>query len=381
MENFVIYNPTKVIFGKNAIEKLPKYIPSEIQNVLLLYGQGSILKNGIFKQVTAQLKLAGIEWKEFSGIRSNPLIEHVREAVEIVKENALQGIIAVGGGSVIDSAKAIAASAYYHGDPWDLFNGRYKPESVLPLFTVLTLAATGTEMNSFSVVQNEQQGLKGSFASPYVYPVISFLDPEYTMSVPSDYTGYGLTDVCAHAMEAFFGHGDAPLSDRFVASIINEILIAGPALLKDLHNYDLRARVMYAATMALNNLTVYGRVSGDWGVHGIGHELSLFYNIPHGATLSVVYPAWLRLQADRIPLRISRFGVLVFGTGVIRDVIRKTEQMFEQFECPIRLQQLGIEQLDEQLLLANLEKNKVSGYAQELQSDDYLKLIEYMKLP
>jgi len=381
MENFVIYNPTKLFFGKDVIEKFSGNFPKHIRRVLLLFGQGSIKANGIYDAVTGQMHNAGLEWFEYHGIQSNPLIEHVREAVDIVKKNDLQAIVAVGGGSVIDSAKAIAASAPFDVDSWSLFTGTFKPSSALPIFAVLTLSATGTEMNSFAVVQNQEAGLKGSFASPFVYPMMSFLDPTYTFSVPRNYTGFGLTDLCAHAMEAFFGNGDSPLSDRFVASIIHEANVVGHALLGDLHNYNLRARMMYAATMALNNLTTYGKVSGDWGVHGIGHELSLLYDVPHGASLSVVYPAWLRLMSVRIPLRISRWGVLVFGTGVHRDVIRKTEQMFQQFESPVRLQELQISQWNPQLFIKQLDKNKVSGYANELRHEDYEKLIEYMNLP
>lgn len=381
MENFVIYNPTKVFFGRNAIEKLPKNFPTTIQRILLLYGKGSIKQNGIYEDVTRQLRIAGLEWVEYSGIKANPVIEHVREATEVVRKNNLQAIVAVGGGSVIDSAKAIAAASPLNIDPWKLFTGECKPTSSLPVIAVLTLAATGSEMNSFAVVQNHEEGLKGSFASPFAYPLLSFLDPTYTFSVPKNQTGYGITDLCAHAMEAFFGGGDASLSDRFVASIIQEATIAGPALLNDLHNYDLRARIMYAATMALNNLTAYGRISGDWGVHGIGHELSLAFDVPHGATLSVVYPAWLRLMSERIPQRISRFGVLLFGTGVHRDIIRKTEQMFELFQSPIRLHQLNLSNFSSNQLISQLEKNKVSGYEHKLQIDDYQKLIEFMNLP
>ncbi len=381
MENFVIYNPTKVFFGKNSIEKLSKNFPSDIRKVLLLYGQGSVKQNGIYDDVVGQLRLAGVEWIEFSGIKPNPVIEHVRAAIQVVKENNIQAVVAVGGGSVIDTAKAIAAASPVNtDDPWKLFTGEFKPSTALPVFAVLTLAATGSEMNSFAVVQNREAGLKGSFGSPLVYPAMSFLDPSYTLSVSKEQTGYGITDLCAHSMEAFFGGGDAPLSDRFVASIIQEAIIAGPALMSDLNNYDLRARIMYAATMALNNLTAHGRKSGDWAVHGIGHELSLLYDIPHGATLSVVYPAWLRLMSDRIPTRISRFGVLVFGTGVHRDVIRKTEQMFESFGSPTRLQQLGIETFNSQLFLSQLEKNNVSGYEQELTPEDYPVLLNYMQM-
>jgi alcohol dehydrogenase YqhD (iron-dependent ADH family) len=378
MENFIIYNPTKVFFGRNAIEKLQKNFPPSISRVLLLFGKGSIKQNGIYDDVTRQLRVTGIEWIEYSGIKPNPVIEDVRSAVEVVKKNKLQAIVAVGGGSVIDSAKAIAAAAPFDTDPWELFTGDFKPASALPVIAVLTVAATGTEMNSFAVVQNHEAGLKGSFASPHVYPLMSFLDPAYTFSVSKEQTGYGITDLCAHAMEAFFGGGEAPLSDRIVASIIQEAITTGPALLNDLNNYDLRARIMYAATMALNNLTAYGRISGDWGVHGIGHELSLLYDVPHGATLSVVFPAWLRLMSDRIPLRISRFGVLVFGTGVHRDIIRKTEQMFESFNSPVRLTQLGIDGFDRERLIKQLEKNKVSGYEQKLSVEDYTKLLEYI---
>lgn len=379
MENFVIYNPTKVFFGKNSIEKFHKNFPQDIQNVLFLYGQGSIKQNGIYDQVVGQMKLAGLQWVEYSGIQPNPVIEHVREAVKIVKSHKLQAIIAVGGGSVIDSAKAIAAAAPADTDPWDLFTGKFKPTEALPIFSVLTLAATGSEMNSFAVVQNQSAMLKGSFGSPLVYPAMSFLDPTYTFSVSREQTGYGITDLCAHAMEAFFGGGEAILSDRFVASIIQEAIIAGPALLNDLNNYELRARIMYAATMALNNLTIYGRTSGDWAVHGIGHELSLLYNLPHGATLSVVYPAWLRLMSERIPQRISRFGVLVFGTGVHKDVIRKTEQMFESFNSPVRLHQLGIQHIDKTQIIRQLENNEVSGYEHTLSPEDYPVLLEYME--
>jgi alcohol dehydrogenase YqhD (iron-dependent ADH family) len=381
MENFVIFNPTKVFFGQNAVGKLSKNFPGNIKKVLLLYGGGSIMQNGIYKDVTEQMKLAGLEWVEFSGIRPNPVIEHVREAVDIVKKHQLQGIIAVGGGSVIDSAKAIAASAPFDIDPWDLFTDKFKPTDALPIFAVLTLAATGSEMNCFAVVQNNQEGIKGSFGSQHVYPVMSFLDPFYTFSVPKNYTAFGITDLCAHAMEAFFGDGDSPLSDRIIAAIIREASITGPALLQDLQNYELRARIMYAATLALNNLTAYGKVSGDWGVHGIGHELSLTYDIPHGASLSVVYPAWLKLQSERIPNKLSRFGVLLFDTGVHKDVIRKTELLFETFECPVRLHQLEIPDFNETHFVSQLIKNKVTGYCHELSEGDYNRLLEFMKQP
>ena len=166
---------------------------------------------------------------------------------------------------------------------------------------MLTLAATGTEMNRFAVVQNNQTKEKLGYGDPLIYPKESFLDPSYTISVPANYTSYGITDLIAHSLEAFFGEGEASLSDRFVYAIIHEALDNGPLLMKDPENYLLREKIMYAATNALNNLTFYGRKSGDWGVHSIGHVLSVLYDIPHGASLSIAYPAWLRLHQDRIP--------------------------------------------------------------------------------
>lgn len=379
MENTVIYNPTKVFFGRDVITKLPKNFPKDIKKVLLLYGKNSIKNNGVYNDVVEQLKLADLEWVEYSGIKSNPIIEDVYKAVNVVKENKLQAIIAVGGGSVIDTAKTIAAASLYENDAWDLFTGKLKPERALPVITVLTLAATGSEMNCFAVVQNGKDGIKSSFTSSYVYPLMSFLDPLYTLGVSKEYTAYGLADLCAHAMEAFFGEGDSPLSDRFVASIIKEAITIGPALLMDLNSYDLRARMMYSSTMALNNLTAYGRVSGDWGVHAIGHELSLLYDIPHGASLSVVYPAWLKLQQDKISQRISRFGVLVFDTGVVKDIIKRVEDMFALFESPVTLRQLKIEDFNDEHFLCQLEKNKVSGYAHKLDVEDYRILLNLMK--
>lgn len=378
MENFVMYNPTRVVFGKRAIEKFRDYVPSDIRKVLFLYGQGSIKRNGIYQDVVAQLHNAQIEFVEFSGIKANPVIEHVRQAREIARLRQVNAILAVGGGSVIDTAKAIAASYFYEGDPWDLFTEAYKPEQAIPIITVLTIAATGSEMNCFAVVQNNQARLKASFASPLVYPLVSFLDPEYTFTVDTYQTSCGLADIAAHALEAFFGKGDAPLADRFVAAIWKELLVIGPALLNDLHNYDLRARMMFASTMALNNTTFYGRKYGDWGVHDVAHEISLLWDLPHGAALSIVYPAWLKVMADRIPERISRFGQLVFDTGVVTHVIEKIEQAFRQFGTPVKFRECQIPEYSADLLLQQLLHNKPDGYHIHITEDDYVKMVKLM---
>ena len=277
MENFDIYNPTKAIFGKDVIKKLSREVKHFGTRVLLVYGKGSIKKNGIYDAVIEQLKIAGAEVTEYAGIRPNPIIEDVREAVKLGKEKNVNLVLAVGGGSVVDSAKIIALCLPSEADPWDFVKGKRMVVGGVPIIAVLTLAATGTEMNRLAVVQNNETKEKIGFGYFPMYPKISFLDPSYTLSVSAEYTAFGITDLIAHALEAYFGKGDASLSDRFVYSIIKEALDYGPALMNDLQDYDLRARIMYAATMALNNLTMYGRESGDWGVHSIGHVLSVLY--------------------------------------------------------------------------------------------------------
>jgi alcohol dehydrogenase YqhD (iron-dependent ADH family) len=252
MENFTIYNPVRVHFGKDVLDKLGATVSSYGKKVLLVYGQGSIHRNGVYDKVMEQLSAVGCSVWEYHGIRSNPVIEDVDGAAAVGREQGAEVVLAVGGGSVIDSAKVIAAAIPIEGPAWDLLSRKVKPASALPVITVLTLAATGTEMNPFAVVQNEALGIKTSFTSPYSFPVHSFLDPSFTLSVDAKYTGYGIADLMAHALEAWFGKGDSPLADKVVLSILEEAMDAGPLLMQKLKDYNLRARIMYAATLALN---------------------------------------------------------------------------------------------------------------------------------
>ena len=254
MENFTAYNPVELHFGKNIISKLQKSIRKYGTKVLLLYGGGSIKKNGIYEDVMEQL--AGLEVYEYSGIKPNPVLEDVDAAASLGKQKDVDVILAVGGGSVIDSAKIISISIPVDHSGWKFLKGDATPEKAIPLIAVLTLAATGTEMNRFAVVQNNKTNEKIGWGHELTYPKESFLDPAYTLSVAKDYTAYGVVDLIAHCLEAYFGEGDATLSDRFVYSIIHEAMKNGEILLDDLENYTLRERIMYAATCALNNLTI-----------------------------------------------------------------------------------------------------------------------------
>jgi alcohol dehydrogenase YqhD (iron-dependent ADH family) len=379
MENFILYNPVKLHFGKGVVDGLGKAVLKYGKRVLLVYGGGSIKKNGIYDQVLAQLSKAGIDVFEYQGIRPNPVIEDVDAAAALGRDKQVDVVLAVGGGSVIDSAKIISITIPASGSGWDFIKGNAKPKTAIPLISVLTLAATGTEMNRFAVVQNNATKEKLGYGDALTYPRESFLDPAYTISVSPDYTSYGITDLIAHSLEAYFGEGEASLSDRFVYAIIREAIDYGPLLIKDLKNYQLREKIMYAATNALNNLTMYGRKSGDWGVHSIGHVLSVLYDVPHGASLSIAYPAWLRLHLDRIPDRITDLGKNLFGTVSAEAAILELESFFKLIGSPVSLAEIHInaDQKGEEIF-QTLKLNRVGGNHHKLTDQDYRELIRFM---
>ncbi len=377
MEKFEIYNPVKAYFGRDVILRLPKEISALGKKILLVYGKGSIKSNGIYQAVMAQIERAGAEVYEYSGIKPNPVIEDVRAAVSLGKLKNVDLIIAVGGGSVIDSAKVISIGIAGDADPWQYVKGKPTLQGI-PIIAVLTLAATGTEMNRFAVIQNNETKEKIGFGYPPMYPKVSFLDPAYTTSVNAAYTSYGIVDLIAHALEAYFGKGDASLSDRIVFSIIKEALEYGPALMNDLANYDLRARIMYAATMALNNLTMYGRISGDWGVHSIGHVLSVLYDVPHGASLSIAYPAWMKMNKDRAGDRIMQLGENLFGVSSADETISALEAYFTSINSPVRLSETSYGAYDKEEIIKTMASNHVSGAHYRLSEEDYRELISLM---
>jgi len=361
MKNFIAYNPTKLYFGKNAVSELGKPASAYGKHALLVFGGGSVLRNGSYGDARQQLEQNGIRITEFSGIKPNPRVEDVREAAAIGIKQKVDLVVAVGGGSVIDSAKIIAICIAENCDAWKLMTGRYNPSRAIPLIAVLTLAATGTEMNSAAVLQNRDTGQKIGFKHDLNYPALSYLDPSYTLSVPADYTAYGIVDLVAHAMESWFGQGEATLSDRFVIAVIEEALETGPALMKQLDDYELREKIMWAATNALNNLTGYGRISGEWGVHALGHVISLLYDTPHGATLSIIYPAWMKAMRERAGERIRLLGSRLFGTRDVDSTILRLEDFFRELGSPVRCQDAGIEPSKKEEILALMNRNRSQG--------------------
>ncbi len=377
IKNFTAYNPTRLHFGKGVVETLGETVKNYSNKVLLVYGRESVKKYGIYTEVATELTKAGVEWVEYGGIKPNPIIEDVRKAAAFGMESKVGAVVALGGGSVIDSSKIIAAAIATGIEPWDIVSWKNHPASSLPLICVLTLAATGTEMNTAAVVQNPKTKEKLGYVNPVLFPKESFLDPQYTTTVPSDYTAYGVVDLIAHALEAFFGEGEPSVVDKITLSIIKDAMEQAPKLLADLTNYKLRAAIMLDATLALNGLTSYGKTGGDWGVHGIGHEISLLFDTPHGATLSIAYPAWLELQKNRIPERILTMGKGLFNATTVEESIQKLKEFFRSVKSPVTLAEIGLEDKASQIV-EQLSRNKVSGMYHSLSEEDYIKLVEYM---
>ncbi|HRY31483.1 MAG TPA: iron-containing alcohol dehydrogenase [Bacteroidales bacterium] len=378
MENFTAYNPTALHFGQDVIQDLGNTVQGYGQRVLLVYGMGSVKSSGVYQQVMAQLTKIKAQVYEYSGIRPNPLLEDVDAAAELGRVKSVDVILAVGGGSVIDTGKAIAVTIPVFHSAWDFFTGRAKPQRAIPLVAVLTLAATGSEMNQFAVIQNNRSKNKLGFGSPLMYPRHAFLDPSFTLSVPPDYTAYGIVDLISHAMESYFGKGDASLSDRIVWAIIREAMEYGPALMNDPANVDLRARIMLAATLALNGITNYGRLSGDWGVHAIGHLLSVLFDVPHGATLSIAYPAWLKVMKERQRERIVLLGKNLFGTDDPDSFIRQLESFFSMLGSPVRLSQIGLTAQQHIQIREHMSRTKATGRHLALTEEDYDHLLALM---
>ena len=376
MNNFTAFNPTRLHFGKGVVGELGSHASAIGKKALLVYGGGSVLRNGSHTDTYGQLVRNGISVTQFSGIKANPLVEDVMEASRVGRSAGVDMVVAVGGGSVIDSAKIIAICIAEDCEAWDVMKGRHRPAGAAPLIAVLTLAATGTEMNPTSVLQNPVTREKIGFRHEVMYPVHSFLDPTYTLTVPPDYTAYGIVDLVAHCLEAWFGGGDASLSDRFVVAIIREAMEFGPQLMDNQGSYDLRARIMWAATNALNNLTMYGRPSGDWGVHALGHILSFLYDTPHGATLSILYPAWMRVMQERASERIRKLGQELFGLQDPEKTIQGVESFFSSIGSPVRCNRAGIGNDRKEEILALMNGNRAEGMIYGLSDGEREQILE-----
>jgi alcohol dehydrogenase YqhD (iron-dependent ADH family) len=313
LDNFTFVNPTKLIFGKGQLEQLKTEVPLYGKNVLLVYGGGSIKRNGLYDAVLEQLNAIGAKVSELSGVEPNPRLSTVHKGVNICKEEGIDFLLAVGGGSVIDCTKLIAAGAKYHGDAWDIVTKKVPAQDALPFGTVLTLAATGSEMNSGSVITNWETKEKYGWGSPAVFPKFSILDPVNTFTVPKDQTIYGIVDMMSHVFEHYFHLTEnTEFQDRMCEGLLLTVMETAPKLMEDLENYDHRATILYCGTMALNGMLSMG-YRGDWATHNIEHAVSAVYDIPHGGGLAILFPNWMKHNIKVKPERFQKLAVRVFG--------------------------------------------------------------------
>ncbi len=380
MKKFVVYNPTKLHFGVGVINDLNLSLTAYGRKALLLMGQGSARRHGYFDLVVEQLKKANVEYVVYEGIKPNPVIEDVREAIEVCKKVNIDFIVALGGGSVVDSAKIISLAYASDVDPWDMVTSKVEAFAKVPVIVVLTLAATGSEMNPYAVIQNPKTLTKIGYYNPLNFPDESFLDPTFTLTVPRDHTIYGIVDLIAHAFEAFFSKGDdATLSDKFVGAVVREAIEYGRQLVNDLENLSLREKIMWAATNALNGLLFYGReTNGDWGTHNFAHNLSVLYDLPHGATLSIVFPAWMRIFKDKLAYRLEQLGHLIFNeTLTPEQTIEKIETFFKEIGAPTKVKDMGITgQEEKERFLRQVINNHPQGFNIIMTEEDYKKIVD-----
>lgn len=384
MENFTYQNPTKLVFGKDVVDQVGKESIQYGKKALVLIGKGSVKSSGLYDRVITHLEANGISYITYEGIKSNPLYTNADEAVAMAKGFKAEMIIAIGGGSVIDSAKAVAMGYYVDHSVWDFYLQKTKPVKALPIIAVLTLAATGTEMNPFTVLQNNEEQSKRGFGHELLYPKVSFLDPVLTFSVPQSYTSYGVADLIAHSLETFFGQGDAPLSDHSVASIIRLAIKYGKIVYDDPLDYDARANIMWLATNALNGTLALGKQNGDWACHAIEHSLSALFDIAHGAGLSIVFPAWMKHNQKYLQSRLAFLAKYVFDVNednealAAYEFIHRLEEFFTSIGTPIRLQEAKINEEQKDKIVENLNRYKATGQHIKLDESSREKIVDLM---
>lgn len=345
MENFAFYNPVKILFGKGQIANIALEIPVDAK-ILVTYGGGSIKTNGVYDQV--KTALTGRTFLEFGGIEANPHLETLLKAVELIRAEGVNFLLAVGGGSVIDGTKFIAAAVPFDGDPWDILAKHAPIKTAIPFGAVLTLPATGSEMNTNSVVTKWETQEKLFFSSPLVFPKFSVLDPETTFSLPPRQVSNGIVDAFTHVMEQYLTYPvNAPLQDRMAESILQTLIEEGPKTLVDLRDYEARANVMWCATMALNGLIGVG-VPQDWATHMIGHELTALHGLDHAQTLAIVLPNMLTIKRDRKWGKLLQYAERVWGLVDgeedvrINRAIQKTRDFFESVGVHTKLSDYGV---------------------------------------
>ncbi len=383
MENFNFYNPVTILFGKGKTSEIAAHIPKDAK-ILMTYGGGSIMKNGVYNQVKEALK--GYNIIEFGGIEANPTYETAMEAVKVIKKEGLNFILSVGGGSVLDASKFIAAAVKYEGeDPWDIL-AKSKPISdALPIGAVLTLPATGSEMNGNSVISKKTIQEKLAFSSPLVLPKFSVLDPEFTYSLPKRQVINGIIDAYIHVMEQYLTYSvNSPVQDRFAEGILLTLIEEGTKAVEiEKPNYENRANIMWAATMALNGLIGVG-VKHDWATHTIGHELTAYHGIDHAITLAIVLPGLMRKMKTKRNERLLQYASRVWGLNDgspderIENAISKTEEFYRKLGAKTLLSEHNVGEPTIQKIKKRFEERgmKAVGAQQDISLQEMVEILE-----
>ncbi|WML45863.1 iron-containing alcohol dehydrogenase [Neobacillus sp. PS3-40] len=380
MDNFTFWNPTKLIFGKNQLEQLKAEIPQYGKKVLLVFGGGSIKQSGLFDKVIQNLNEIDVQLFELPGVEPNPRIATARKGIEICKKEGIDFILAVGGGSVIDCTKLIAAGSKYDGDAWDLVVKKSFATDAIPFGTVLTLAATGSEMNAGSVITNWETNEKYGWGSAVTYPKFSILDPVNTFTVPRNQTIYGMVDMMVHVLEHYFHlEENTLLQDRMCESLLITVIETAPKLLNDLEDYENRATILYNGTMALNGMISMG-YQGDWATHNLEHAVSAVYDIPHGGGLAILFPHWMEHNLKVKPERFKQLAVRVFGVNpegksdeeVGLEGIQKLRDFWTGIGAPARLADYDIDDSQLDLMADKAMVNGEFGNFKKLNREDVL---------
>lgn len=350
MQNFDYMTPTRLIFGRDAIAKLPEVMTRFGKKILLTYGGGSIKKIGLYQKVLEMLK--GYDIVELPGIQPNPKYDpSVLDGVRLCKEHNVDVILSVGGGSVLDCSKAIAAGAKYDGDPWDLISYKVKAKAALPIVDIITLAATGSEYDCGGVISRTETNDKIGYIDPLLFPVVSILDPVYTFTVSKKQTAAGIADAMNHTIEQYFVEDSTLLNDGFCESMLRSLMINGRKCLENPEDYTARAEMMLACTYGCNGILALGNSYSGWPCHGIEHALSAYYDITHGEGLAIITPRWMRhILSERTMDRFVKYGINVFGIDpalpkqeIAKKAIDATYEFFESINIPMHLREVGID--------------------------------------
>lgn len=375
---------TKILFGKNTVERLGDELRRQGNRVLFVYGQGSIRKTGLFDRVANIFTQNSVIYHELPGVQPNPRISHVRRGITLCKEHDIDSIVAVGGGSVIDCAKTIAAGFYHEGDPWELFQvGDSAIRKALPIGTILTIAGTGSEMNGNAVISNEDTEEKRAIHHDVLRPRFSILDPTYTFTVPKHQTAAGIVDMYSHVLEQYFSPTtDAYVQNRLAESLLHTCIYYGPKVLVEPTNYEARAQLMWTSSLALNGLLGYGRIT-DWATHGMEHALSAMYDITHGVGLAILTPFWMDYALSKETLdKFVEYASRVWRVNgnddfvVAKKGIKKTREFFTSLGMPKTLRDVGVK---EEKLVKMAEKSVLHGNIRKfkkLEKSDVLAILK-----